>query len=69
MLINIEYKKQAVRSKYINSYSIIKMTHFTPCGVKRVSDLFSTTGVGKQIYFIDFIPESIVGICNASMHM
>jgi hypothetical protein len=58
MLITIEYKKQAAGSKYINSYYIRKMTRFTPCGVKRVSDLFSSTGVRKKIFSVDFIPES-----------
>jgi hypothetical protein len=62
MLINIEYKKQAVGSKYINSYSIRKVTRFTPCGVKRVSDLFSSAGVRTKIFSIDFIPESKVSV-------
>jgi hypothetical protein len=62
MLINIEYEKQALGSKYINSDSIGKMTHFTPCGVKRVRDPFSSARVRKKIFSIDFIPESKVSI-------
>jgi hypothetical protein len=58
MLINIEYKKRAAGSKYINSYSIRKMTRFTPWGVKRVCDPFSSAVVRKQIFSIDFMPES-----------
>ena len=34
------------------------LTRFTPCGVKRVIDPFLSAGVRKQIFSIDFIPES-----------
>jgi hypothetical protein len=55
-------QKQTADSKYFNSYSIRKMTRFTPCRVKRVSDPFSSAGVRKKRFFIDFIPESKVSI-------
>jgi hypothetical protein len=69
MLINIEYKKHVAGSNYFNSYSIRKMTRFTPCRVKRVSDPFSSAGVRKKIFSIDFIPESQGSIYNVLMHM
>jgi hypothetical protein len=34
------------------------MTRFTLCGVKRVSDLFSSDRVRKKRFSIYFIPES-----------
>ena len=55
MLISLESKKQAAGSKCIHSYSIRKMTHFTPCGVKRVSGPFSSTVVRKKIFVIIYI--------------
>jgi hypothetical protein len=69
MLISIGYKKKVAGSKYINSYSIRKMTHFTPCGVKRVRDPFSSAGVREKIICIGFILESKVSIYNVSMDM
>ena len=62
MLINIEYKTK-------NFYTIGKMTHFTPCGVKWVSDHFLPLGLGKKYLLIDFIPESKASIYNVLMEM